>query len=91
MGEQQPRLIEVAPDEVEEFEIAVTGASGLECPEDLQIDQDVTVTLTGVVREIRVGRRKEGRGDDAREILFRKAVIKADGAKVSQLVRRGVV
>lgn len=82
----QDRLIEVDPESVEEFEIAITGASGLECGDDLQIDQDVTVTVTGVVKEIRVGRRKRAGSDE--EFIFRKAVIKADGAVVSRMRRR---
>src|SRR5688572_22519917 len=66
-------------DSVEEYELAIVGASGLEGHEDLTIGQAVELRVRGVVREITHKIRELPTG---REVLVRVAKIKATGATV---------
>lgn len=69
---------------VEEYELSIVGASGLECGDELALGQDVQLTIRGHVRsitqEIRTRPEKEG----GAEYLVRVAKIKALGAKVTR-------
>lgn len=87
----QPKLIEIDPTWVEEFEFAVTGATELEGGEELQPQDGVEVILTGDVVGVRVEKRKRRiKGtDDYDEYWVRKVIVKADtGAKVRKLAER---
>lgn len=91
----QGELLEVDRELPVEWVIAVQGASGLECTDEVQIGEDVTAELTGEVVEVRVKERTYPQDDESglggQPYLERKAVIKADGAKLSKLVHRPVV
>lgn len=71
-------------DDVEIYEIAITGASGLIGGEELGLGQEVRLTVRGRVVAIsqQIKLRKAEDGDE--EILVRRATIKAAGARVEK-------
>lgn len=69
-------------EQVEVFALAVTGASDLDGDEDLVIGQDIEVTIRG--RVVKLGHEVKWDKDADRELLIRRATIKAKSGRVTR-------
>lgn len=80
LTEQQRLFGEFAA--VEVYSLAITGASDLEGDEDLELGQDVTIVVRGRVQK--VAQEVKWDKDYSREVLVRRATIKAAGGRVTK-------
>jgi hypothetical protein len=78
------KLLEVEPD-VEEYEFKIVGCTGFDGGKDVHIDEQVSISLGGIVTGIAVVVKQRKSQDDDGELedyLVRIVTVKATGARI---------